>query len=232
MPPIPIDTAGLSALLLRRAGHPPVIGITGSVAAGKSTLAGDLAVAMAGSRRVAAISTDGFLFPNAVLEARGLLLRKGFPESYDEGAMAHALAALRTGVAEIPVHSHVSYDIDPALTRRVGPADLVLIEGLGLSGAGIRPALDTLVYLDADVADIERWYVARFLRLWRAGASDPASFYHRFAALPEAQAEALARHTWATINLPNLTDHIAAARDTADILLRKDADHRLLLVRH
>jgi type I pantothenate kinase len=167
-----------------------------------------------------------------VLEARGLVLKKGFPESFDADTMLATLAALRLGSADVPVHSHASYDIDPALTHRVGPADIVIVEGLGLSGfpdgRSARAELDVLIYLDADPADIEAWYVARFLALWRAGADDPTSFYHRFAALPEAQVTALAASTWASINLPNLVNHIARARASADIVLHKTAGHQLL----
>ena len=236
MSPTPIGPAGLAALLRSRTRRPLLVGLTGSVAAGKTTLATALVKALgAVPARVAHISTDGFLLPNAVLEARGLLLRKGFPESYDADTMLASLAALRAGTAHVPVHSHISYDIDPALTRSIALADIVIIEGLGLSGfpdgRSARDALDVLIYLDAEIADIEGWFTRRFLALWRAGANDPTSFYHRFAALPQAQAEALARSTWATITLPNLMGHISKARDSSDIVLHKDAEHRLLLVR-
>lgn len=223
--------AAIATLVQARPGRPLIIGITGSVAVGKTWLADALAAALPAP--VAQLSTDGFLLPNAELEARGLVLRKGFPESYDADAMLATLAALRTGAAMVPVHSHVTYDIDPALARRVGPADIILVEGLGLSGfpdgRSARDGLDCLIYIDADPADIEAWYVARFLGLWRAGADDPTSFYHRFATLPQADVVTLAQGTWAKINLPNLLDHIVHARETADIRLRKAADHRLLL---
>ncbi len=235
----PIDAAGLAAAIAERwqaqDGRPLLVGVTGSVAVGKTWLVEAVAAALMPLTRVATVSTDGFLFPNALLEARGLVLRKGFPESYDGDAMLGALAALRCGETAVPVHSHVSYDIDPALTRQVGPADIILVEGLGLSGfpdgRSARDGLDLLIYLDADPAAIEAWYVARFLGLWRAGADDPTSFYHRFAQLAEADVEMLARSTWDRINLPNLTGHIIHARETADILLRKDAEHRLLLIK-
>ena len=229
----PVEPGDIAALLRADPRRPLIIGITGSVAVGKTWLADALAAHLAPS--VAGLSTDGFLFPNAVLEARGLVLKKGFPESYDADLMLATLAALRTGAAAVPVHSHVSYDIDPALTRQVGPAEIILVEGLGLSGfpdgRSARDGLDLLIYLDADPADIEAWYVARFLGLWRAGADDPTSFYHRFAQLAEADVDMLARSTWDRINLPNLTGHIVHARETADIRLRKDAEHRLLLIK-
>ena len=228
--PSPIAVTDVAALLSAHDARPLLIGITGSVAVGKTHLADALAAALAPD--VATLSTDGFLFPNAVLAERGLTLRKGFPESYDGNAMLAVLAALRTGAATVPVHSHTSYDIDPALSRSVGPAAFVLVEGLGLSGfadgRSARAALDVLIYLDADPDDIEAWYVARFLTLWRAGADDPGSFYHRFATRPEAEVDALARHTWATINRPNLDNHIVRARADADIVSHKSADHRLL----
>lgn len=231
----PIDAAALTRHVLANANRPLLVGLTGSVAVGKTWLANAIAEALPAAVRVATVSTDGFLHPNSVLESRGLVLRKGFPESYDVDAMLAALAALRHGAAAVPVHSHFTYDIDPSLTRQVGPVDIIIIEGLGLSGfpdgRSARSGLDLLIYLDADPADIEIWYVARFLGLWRAGANDPTSFYHRFAQLAEAEVEMLARSTWDRINLPNLTGHIIRARETADILLHKTADHRLLLIK-
>jgi type I pantothenate kinase len=230
-----IDAPALADRLLALPPRPLLVGLTGSVAVGKTWLADAIANALPADTRTTIVSTDGFLLPNSALEARGLVLRKGFPESYDADAMIGTLAALRTGAAEVPVHSHVTYDIDPALTRSVGPADIVIVEGLGLSGfpdgRNARAALDLLIYLDADPADIESWYVRRFLGLWRAGADDPTSFYHRFAQLDETDVESLARSTWDRINLPNLTGHISKARETADIVLHKAADHRLVLIK-
>mgnify|MGYP002655320880 CR=1 FL=1 len=230
-----VDASAIADRLLALPPRPLLVGLTGSVAVGKTWLADAISTALSASSHVAIVSTDGFLMPNAALEAQGLLLRKGFPESYDADAMLRTLAALRTGAAAVPVHSHVTYDIDPALTRCVGPADIVIVEGLGLSGfpdgRSARAALDLLIYLDADPADIESWYVRRFLGLWRAGADDPTSFYHRFSQLAEADVESLARSTWERINLPNLTGHISKARETADIVLHKAADHRLVLVK-
>jgi type I pantothenate kinase len=231
----PIDAAALARHVLAQANRPLLVGLTGSVAVGKTWLANAIAEALPAATRVATVSTDGFLHTNSVLESRGLVLRKGFPESYDADAMLATLTELRQGAAAVPVHSHITYDIDPALTRQVGPADIIIVEGLGLSGfpdgRSARSGLDLLIYLDADPADTETWYVARFLGLWRAGANDPTSFYHRFAQLAEAEVEMLARSTWDRINLPNLTGHIIRARETADILLHKTADHRLLLIK-
>lgn len=225
-----IDLAALAARLAGLPGDAPqLIGITGSVAAGKSTLARQLAEAMPG-RRVAIVGTDGFLLPNAVLAARGLLLRKGFPESYDTDLFRRVLGELRAGAAEVPGYSHTIFDIDPALTRRVS-GDVVLVEGLGFGALAGKGLFDTLVYLDAADADLEAWYVGRFMTLWRAAEHDPASFYTRFRHLDAAGTAAVARQVWADINLPNLHDHILPVRALADIVIAKDGDHRLTLVR-
>ncbi len=233
--PAPTDAPRLAQHISahHRPGAPLLVGITGSVAAGKSALAAALAENLAGLR-VATVATDGFLRPNAELDAAGLTLRKGFPESYDGVALAATLAALRHGPASVPAYSHQRYDVDPALARVLGPADVILVEGLGLAPhAGKDPAtaLDLLIYLDADEADLEHWFVTRFMRLWHAAADDPASFYVRFRDLTPEAAQTLARGVWTGINLPNLRDHISGARDRADILLSKDRDHRLTLHR-
>jgi type I pantothenate kinase len=233
--PAPIDPPRLAQHLSarRQPGAPLLIGITGSVAVGKSTLAAALADAFTGLR-VATVATDGFLRRNADLDAAGLTLRKGFPESYDSAALARTLAALRLGPALVPVYSHASYDVDPALSRSVGPADIILVEGLGLAphaGGDPAAALDLLVYLDADEVDLEAWFVARFMGLWHAAADDPASFYTRFRDLPPEAAAVFARSVWSNINLPNLREHISGAREGAAVVVRKDRDHALTLVK-
>ena len=203
-----------------------VVGVTGSVAAGKTTLCAALKGALEPARRVEVVSTDGFLFPNAVLAERGVLMRKGYPETYDAEGLAGALEGVRRGPVIVPGYSHVIYDIDPALAREVAPPDILIVEGLGLTP---RPAgLDLLVYLDAEEADLEDWFAARFLDFWRAAESDPASFYARFRSMSEAETEAFARErVWTQMNLPNLREHIILARDEADIVVRKAADHSL-----
>jgi type I pantothenate kinase len=233
--PAPIDPPRLAQHLAacRMADAPLLVGITGSVAVGKSTLAAQLADALSGLR-VATVATDGFLRRNADLDAAGLTLRKGFPESYDSAALAATLAALRVGPAPVPAYSHESYDVDPTLTRRVGPADVIIVEGLGLAphgGTDPAAALDLLVYLDADEADLEHWFVVRFMGLWHAAADDPASFYTRFRDLTPEAAEVFARSVWGNINLPNLREHISRARDGAAVVVRKDRDHGLTLVK-
>lgn len=207
-----------------------IIGLTGSVAAGKSTLANALKAALEPGLSVEVISTDGFLWPNAVLAGRGTLMRKGYPETYDQDGLAAAVAALRAGTTVFPGYSHVIYDIDPALSRTVAPPDVLILEGLGL--ADKAAGLDQLVYLDADEADLEDWFARRFVDFWRAAEHNPASFYARFRTMSEVEAEAFARSmVWGQMNLPNLREHIILARDAADIVVRKQADHSLWLAR-
>jgi type I pantothenate kinase len=215
--------------------RPLVVGLTGSVAAGKSTLCTQLTSRLDPGLRVEVISTDGFLLPNDMLNARGLGLRKGFPESYDADGLFATLAALRVGPTRIPGYSHVTYDVDPALERTVERSDIVILEGLGFApfpdGRSLADSLDLLIYLDASEGDLETWFSERFLGFWRAAETDPASFYAQFRHMDEVQADAFGRMVWSRINLTNLRDHIVLARDRADILLRKDAAHRLQLVR-
>ena len=226
------DAAEIAELLrTRSAGRTPfIVGVTGAVAVGKSTLAGELAAAIAawpGGPAVEVVATDGFLFPNAALEGRGLLNRKGFPETYDGVALRAALAAIRLGPALFPTYSHVLYDIDPALARRLERPDVLIVEGLGLHEGAAALGLDALIYLDANEAHIEAWYEERFIDLWRAAETDPTSFYARFRHMDEAQTRALAGQVWRAINLPNLREHIARGRDVANIVVRKGADHQI-----
>jgi type I pantothenate kinase len=227
--------ADISDLLRARrpAAQPFIIGVTGAVAAGKSTFAGELAEAISAwpdHPSVEIVATDGFLFANATLETRGLTMRKGFPETYDAGALAAALAAIRAGPADFPGYSHVLYDIDPALTRRLDPSGVLIVEGLGLQDDPRAAGLDVLIYLDADEAHLEAWFTDRFIDLWRAAEDDPTSFYARFRQMTEDETRAFAGMVWTTINLPNLKDHIVRARDVADIVVRKGAGHRIVEV--
>jgi type I pantothenate kinase len=213
----------------RPATAPFVVAITGSVAAGKSVFAAELAADMAAwpeHPTVEVVCTDGFLMDNAALEALGLTQRKGFPESYDTPGMRAALAAIRAGPAVFPGYSHVTYDIDPGLARRLDPPDVLIVEGLGLH-ADHGGLIDALIYLDADEAELEGWFTERFIGLWRAAEHDPASFYARFRTMDEPGARAFAKLVWQGINLPNLRDHIAAARDLAQLVVRKGPGHAI-----
>lgn len=215
----------------RPASGPLLVGVTGAVAAGKSTFAEALAASLArgpGTPHVEIVCTDGFLKDNARLEAEGLSLRKGFPESYDAKALRAALAAVRRGAADFPGYSHVSYDVDPALARRLEAPDVLIVEGLGLHEGAAALGLDVLIYLDAAEAHVERWFVGRFMGLWEAAANDPTSFYARFRPLGREGAEAFARQVWAAINLPNLREHIVRGRAVADIVVRKGLDHAIM----
>lgn len=233
-----ITPQAIGALLSarREAGEVMIAGLTGSVAVGKSTLALQIAESLTPGLRVDVISTDGFLLPNAELDARGLLMRKGFPESYDLERLCRTLDAARRGAVRVPVYSHMRYDVDEAEARLIQRPDLLLVEGLGLAPVGddhrALQSLDALLYLDATEEDLEHWFLERFMALWNAAADDPTSFYARFREMGEMEARGFARTAvWRAINLPNLQAHIVRARPHADILLWKERDHRLRLVR-
>jgi type I pantothenate kinase len=201
------------------------------VASGKSTFAGQLAAALAGAGADVEIAcTDGFLMANAALDAQGILGRKGFPESYDMAALRAALAAVRSGPADFPGYSHAIYDIDPALMRRIGPRDVLIVEGLALHEGAAALGLDALIYLDADEAHLQGWFTERLIGLWRAAEHDPASFYAQFRHFTEPQAREFAVRVWQAINLPNLREHIVKARDVAELVVRKGEDHAILRV--
>jgi type I pantothenate kinase len=218
----------------RRNGRTPfLLGVTGAVAAGKSTFAEALAAEIAAwpeAPVVEIVGTDGFLFDNATLDGCGLLNRKGFPESYDVEGLRATLAAIRQGPADVPGYSHVIYDVDPTLLRRLARPDVLIVEGLGLHEGAAAVGLDALIYLDADEAHVEAWFTERFMGLWRAAETDPTSFYARFRHLSEAEARGFAGQVWRAINLPNLREHIARGRDVADVVITKGADHAILAV--
>lgn len=231
-----------SSFLGERSSRTPfVIGIAGSVAVGKSTTARVLRELLArwpSSPRVELITTDGFLLPNAVLEARGLLTRKGFPESYDRRALREFVAAVKSGVPEVtaPVYSHVTYDIVPGECTTVRKPDILIVEGLNvLQPAAVRsresPALavsdyfDVSIYVDADEKDVRDWYIERFLSFRQTAFTRPDSYFHTYASLTDAEAVQRAGYIWDTINAPNLERNIAPTRSRATLILRKGADH-------
>lgn len=225
---------------------PFIIGVAGSVAVGKSTTARILRELLArwpSTPHVELITTDGFLRPNADLVARGLFERKGFPESYDRRALLRFLAEVKGGRSEVsaPVYSHLSYDIVPGERVVVRRPDVLIVEGLNVlaappvrhngTGLAISDFFDFSVYVDAHVDDIERWYVERFLSLREIAFANPGSYFHRYAALSDREASAMAHKIWREINGPNLVGNILPTRQRATLILRKGSDHSVGRVR-
>lgn len=225
---------------------PFVIGVAGSVSVGKSTTARLLKLLLARwpqHPRVELVTTDGFLHPNAELDRRGLMARKGFPESYDRRALLRFVTEVKAGRAEVtaPVYSHLVYDIVGGEKLTVHRPDILLLEGLnvlapasslpGRAALAVSDFIDFSVYVDAATDDIRRWYVDRFLRLRETAFRDPESYFRRYAALDEAGAVARAETIWAEINGPNLEHNILPTRGRASLVLRKGADHSVTGVR-
>jgi type I pantothenate kinase len=217
---------------------PYVIGVAGSVAVGKSTFARILQALLArwpDHPKVDLVTTDGFLHPNAVLADRGLMNRKGFPESYDTRRLLSFLRQVKSGVEEVdaPVYSHVVYDIVDGERVTVRQPDILILEGLNVLQVGhdrsefVSDYFDFSIYVDAHESDIEGWYVDRFLALRESVFQDPASFFRHYAELTDDEAVATARHIWATINGLNLRENIQPTRDRASLILHKRADHRV-----
>jgi type I pantothenate kinase len=226
---------------------PFVIGVAGSVAVGKSTTARLLQQLLGHwpeHPSVALVTTDGFLYPNAELERRGILHRKGFPESYDRKALLRFVIDIKSGKDEVwaPSYSHLSYDVIPDEPVVVKSPDIVVVEGLnvlqpararedGRMGLAVSDFFDFSVYVDAATADIRRWYVQRFLRLRETAFRDPTSYFRKYADLTEGEALAEAGRIWDTINGPNLAQNIAPTRARANLVLRKAGDHSVSWVR-
>ncbi len=218
---------------------PFIIGLAGSVAVGKSTTARILRALLSrwpGHPSVDLVTTDGFLFPNAVLTARGIMNRKGFPESYDRARLVRFLADVKGGAAEAqaPIYSHQRYDIVPDAGQTVRQPDIAIVEGLNVLQAPHERAdsqvfasdfFDFTIYVDAAEEDIRRWYVERFLRLRDTVFQDPQSYFHRYGSLDEAEARQTAANIWASINEVNLRENIAPTRMRAHLILRKGPTH-------
>ncbi|XXF80065.1 type I pantothenate kinase [Myxococcaceae bacterium GXIMD 01537] len=226
---------------------PFIIGIAGSVAVGKSTTARILQALLGrwpDHPRVELVTTDGFLLPNRVLTERGLMQRKGFPESYDRRGLVRFLSELKAGRAEVnaPLYSHLIYDVVPDEVKVIRQPDILILEGLNvlqtgpLESGAIPPVFlsdffDFSVYVDASEQDIRRWYVQRFLDLRETAFRDERSFFRQFASLTEAQAVARAESVWDSINGPNLARNIAPTRARARLVLTKGADHKVRRIR-
>jgi type I pantothenate kinase len=221
-----------------RAGRVPfIIGVAGSVAVGKSTvsrLLKELLSRWAGTPRVEMITTDGFLYPNAELERRGLMARKGFPESYDRMALLKFVADVKSGVPEVsaPVYSHLVYDIIEGETNVVRNPDVLIVEGLNvLQSPGTDQSLalsdffDFKIYVDAETPNIEQWFLERFGKLRETAFTNPESYFHRYSAMPYEKALERAKEIWSTINLPNLVENIVPTRSRATLVLHKGTKH-------
>jgi type I pantothenate kinase len=220
---------------------PYIIGIGGSVAVGKSTTARVLQALLArwpNVPKVDLVTTDGFLYPNAILERESLMDRKGFPESYDLSALLHFLTDVKAGrrPARAPIYSHLVYDVVPNHWVEIDRPDILIVEGLNVLQAGRLPKdgeaipfvsdfFDFSIYLDADEEVLKSWYVSRFLTLRGTAFSDPKSYFHRYSKFTDAEAVATATDIWTRINLINLHENILPTRRRADLILKKSESH-------
>ncbi len=236
--------AGMQKFLAVKDGKMPyIIGVAGSVAVGKSTTARVLQALLArwtNMPKVELITTDGFLFPNAVLEKEKLMEKKGFPESYDLPALLRFLNDVKAGQRKVkaPIYSHVSYDVIPGETIEVDQPDILIVEGLNVLQTGRPPKdgkaipyvsdfFDFSVYIDAEEDVLERWYVERFRALRSTAFRDPLSYFHRYSHVTDQEAQEIARGIWSRINLANLRENILPTRQRASLILRKGEDHAI-----
>ena len=226
---------------LREERTPFVIGIAGSVAVGKSTTARllrELLRRWPATPRVELVTTDGFLYPNAILEERGLMDRKGFPESYNRQALIDFLKAVKAGTNNVraPIYDHIIYDIVPGTSIEINRPDILILEGLNvlqparIDGTGrdlqaVSDFFDVSIYVAAEPENIERWYIDRLLKLREVAFNQPGAYFHQFATMSEKDLRVRGEHIWRTINLPNLLENIAPTRSRAHIVLRKGGNH-------
>jgi type I pantothenate kinase len=219
---------------------PYIIGVAGSVAVGKSTTARVLKALLSrwpNTPKVELITTDGFLLPNAILEREGLMEKKGFPESYDGAALVRFLAEIKAGKQRVtaPVYSHLEYDVVPGREIVVDRPDILIVEGLnvllpnklGRRVPFVSDFFDFSIYLHADEADLERWYVNRFMRLRETAFRDPRSFFRKYADLSDEEAMMTARSIWTRINLRNLHENVLPTRARASLVLTKGPTHQI-----
>ena len=219
-----------------------IIGLAGSVAVGKSTFSRVLRACLAqwpDHAQVDLVTTDGFLYPNRILEARGLMQRKGFPESYDQRGLLRFLADIKAGVPRVsaPVYSHLLYDIVPAAVQPIEQPDILILEGLNVLQSPATPRnssqvfvsdfFDFSIYLDAREEIVQHWYVQRFLRLRETVFQDRNSYFHRYADLSESEAIETAERIWREINLLNLRENVQPTRERAHLILEKGDRHRV-----
>ncbi|MCQ4085617.1 type I pantothenate kinase [Saccharibacillus sp. JS10] len=216
--------------------QPFIIGIAGSVAVGKSTVARLLKTLLSRWEhhpKVDLVTTDGFLYPTAVLEEKGLMARKGFPESYDTKQLIDFLSSVRDGERNVkaPLYSHITYDILPDEYEVIDQPDILIVEGINVLQVSKRQPVfvsdyfDFSLYIDADTDDIRSWYIDRFLLLQQTAFREPLSYFHRFADLTRSEAVDRASQIWESINLLNLNDNILPTRQRADLILKKGRDH-------
>jgi type I pantothenate kinase len=222
---------------------PYVIGVAGSVAVGKSTSARILRRLLSRwptTPKVALVTTDGFLMPNAVLNREGLMARKGFPESYDLPRILRFMSDIKAGVrdVEVPLYSHLTYDVLADQTQVIDQPDILIVEGINVLQTGRPPRdgrgipnvsdfFDFAVFIDAEEPDLRAWYIERFFSLRNGAFKDPQSYFHRYSKLSDNETNETATRIWESINLLNLRENILPTRPRADLVLRKGSDHKV-----